>query len=229
MVLSEELGGAAPGHAMRIERISAGTRGLTRLEVVVIVFGLVMLGLTLAPALASAKRKGCKIQCANNLSQVGFAFRIWESNHGESVQTAIPAATNRVPAPNAMDVLQAMSNELSTPYILYCPSDKRCRQALGFDKHLTASNVSYFVDMTADESILDGILAGDDNFEIGGTPIETGLWEISSNTPIAWSADRHKFCGNVAMADGSVQGFNNSMLRERLQSTNVTPMHLSIP
>jgi len=218
---------------MRIERISAGTRGLTRLEVVVIVFGLLVLGLTLLPALASAKRKAGKIQCTNNLMQMGMAFRIWEGDHSEHFPMTLPethsSTTNWVPAANAVEVFQAMSNELSTPYILYCPSDKNCRRALGFSKPLHSSNVSYFVNLTADESDPEGILTGDDNFEIGGAAIGSGLWEISSNTPTAWSGDRHRYSGNIAMADGSVQGFNNSMLRERLQSTNVTPMHLSIP
>lgn len=228
MVLSDELGGAAPGHAVRTNHTCLTNRGLTRPEVVVILFVLMVLGLTLVPALGSAKRKAGKIHCTNNLMQMGLAFRIWEGDHNDSYPMNL-TATNWAPAANALEVFQTMSNEISTPYILVCPSDGHGRPAASFNNSLAPSNVSYFINMRANESNPEGILAGDDNFEIGGVPIESGLWEISTNTPITWSRDRHRYSGNIAMADGSVQGCNNSMLREWLQSTNVAPMRLSIP
>ena len=208
-------------------------KGMTMLEVLVIAFVLAVLALTLLPALAAAKRKAGKIHCTNNLMQIGLAFRIWEGDHSDCFPMSV-SATNAstiewVPPANATAIFQVMSNELSSPYILWCPSDRLCRPASEFGKRLTSSNVSYFVNMNAREDSPQGFLAGDDNFEIGGVPIESGLWEISSNTPIAWSAARHRFSGNLAMADGSVQGANNSGLNAWLQSTNATPMHLSIP
>jgi hypothetical protein len=32
------------------------------------------------------------------------------------------------------------------------------------------------------------ILSGDDNFEISGVPVKSGLLELSSNAPISWTA-----------------------------------------
>jgi len=48
-------------------------------------------------------------------------------------------------------------------------------------------------------------LSGDDNFEIGGVPVKSGLLQFSTNTTIAWTGARHEFAGNIGLADGSVQ------------------------
>ncbi len=68
-------------------------------------------------------------------------------------------------------------------------------------------------------------LTGDDNFEIGGVPVKSGLLEVSTKTPIAWTAVRHKFAGNLALADGSVQQVTQGGLRAALAATN----RLAIP
>lgn len=70
-------------------------------------------------------------------------------------------------------------------------------------------------------------MSGDDNFETGGVPVKSGLLTISANTAIAWSAGRHKFRGNVGLADGSACGINNRDLAAWLSWTNT--MRLAIP
>lgn len=202
------------------------------LEALVVMFLLFMLAIVLLPALVQRpQRHAMHINCQNNLKQMGLAFRIWEGDHGDKYPMAVSVsnwgAMEAVRQGNPLLVFQVMSNELSTPKLLICPNDKLRTWATNFS--LTSSNVSYFVNIDAVEVEPQDIMTGDDNFEIGGTAMGSGLWVISSNTPIAWSRDRHRHSGNIAMADGSVQGFNNSMLRERLQSTNVAPMRLSIP
>src|ERR1035441_655990 len=57
------------------------TAALTRVEVVVIILVLALLVALLVPALIAARKKATKISCANNLAQVGLAFRIWEGGH----------------------------------------------------------------------------------------------------------------------------------------------------
>lgn len=58
-------------------------------------------------ALAEAKEKAQAIACVNNLKQIGLAVRIWEGDHDNI---------------NPPDFL-SMSNELSTPKILFCPGN----------------------------------------------------------------------------------------------------------
>jgi prepilin-type processing-associated H-X9-DG protein len=49
--------------------------------------------------------------------------------------------------------------------------------------------------------------------------------ELSTDTPISWTAARHKFVGNLALADGSVQQVTQDGLRSALVATN----RLAIP
>ena len=44
----------------------------------------------LLPALAAAKKKAQKINCINNLKQVGLAFRIWEGDNGDKYPRRCP-------------------------------------------------------------------------------------------------------------------------------------------
>lgn len=58
-------------------------------------------------ALAKAKEKAMSIRCINNMKQFSLAARFWAENH------------NDVFPPDSL----SMSNELSTPIILFCPAD----------------------------------------------------------------------------------------------------------
>ena len=62
---------------------------------------------------AEAKAKAMRINCLNNLKQIGLAARIWSNKH----QDILPE-----------DFL-TMSNELNTPKILVCPADRQHAQA----------------------------------------------------------------------------------------------------
>lgn len=59
-----------------------------------------------------AQQEAERIQCVNNLKQIGLAFRIWAGDNNDKYPTS----------------MVVMSNELSTTKILICPSDK-ARQA----------------------------------------------------------------------------------------------------
>jgi prepilin-type processing-associated H-X9-DG protein len=92
-----------------------------------------------------------------------------------------------------------------------------------------AGHISYFVGLDASEKFPQALLSGDDNFEIGGVPVKSGLLEISSKTPIAWSAARHKFSGNLLLADGSVQSSSNSGLTNWIHQIGSATNRLAIP
>jgi hypothetical protein len=69
-------------------------------------------------ALEDAQARAARIQCVNNLKQVGLAFRIWGGDNGDKYPTSFIV----------------MSNELSTTKILVCPSDQERQPfaSLGF-------------------------------------------------------------------------------------------------
>ena len=206
--------------------------GITLMETVIVVFVLAGLAIVFWPAWSASRHEAYGIRCVNNLKQVGLAFRMWESDNNDkypmSVSVTNGGAMEAVLNGNPMRVFQVMSNELSIPKILICPEDTYKVCPMDFSSVLTAKNVSYFVNPDATEANPQDFMCGDDNFEIGRVPINSGLSVVSSNTPIAWSAERHKLSGNVSMADGSVQGFNNAGLKSWLCSTNPT-VRLAIP
>ena len=130
-------------------------------------------------------------------------------------------------------VFQVMSNELNTPKILFCPTDnKQIRAAcVSNDGWLTLSNtnLSYFIGLDASDVLPNSFLSGDDNFLIGGAEAKPGIQTILTNTPIAWSETRHEKQGNIALADGSVQGFSSLALKAALKTTGLPTNRLAMP
>ena len=74
---------------------------------------------------AEAKAKAERIQCINNLKQIGLAARIWSGDHGDIFP---------------QDFI-SMTNELSAWRILQCPSD-HSHNVVGWSD-VAAGNVSY--------------------------------------------------------------------------------------
>ena len=208
------------------------TNALTLVEVIVVIAVLVIAVALILPALAMAKRKTSKISCANDLKQVGIAFRLWEGdNNGKYpmvVSVTNGGAMELIATGNVAACFRVMSNELNTPKILLCPEDTRRVLATNWST-LNNSNISYFVGLEAVESKPQMILEGDDNFAIGGVPVKSGVLQLLTNTPIAWTKGRHKLYGNIGLADGSVQQLTTDGLQQALQRTGVATNRLAIP
>jgi prepilin-type processing-associated H-X9-DG protein len=187
----------------------------------------------LLPALAKAKRRTSKVGCVNCLKQIGIAYRVWANDNGDKypmqVSGTIGGAMELVATGNVAACFQVMSNQLSTPELLICPQDTKSIPATNFGPGFNNSNVSYFVGLDADQTNLQIFLSGDDNFAIGGIPVKSGLLQLWTNTPIAWTKARHKFVGNILLADGSVQQLTTKGLQQTLRQTGVATNRLAIP
>ena len=206
---------------------------MTLTEVLVVIAILAVIAAMFLPALAKAKRKSSRIGCVNCLKEIGLAYHEWEGDNSDkypmSVSVTNGGAMELVATGNAVACFQVMSNELSTPKILYCPDDMTHVATNSF-AGLRSFNISYFVEVdVTNETNPQMILSGDDNFEIGSVPVKSGLLELSSNTPISWTAARHKFAGNIGIADGSVQSLTADGLQKLLQQTGVATNRLAIP
>lgn len=203
------------------------------LLVVMVVVGVLALVMMNMPA-PRAMTRALRIQCVVNLKQIGLAYRIWAEDNGTNYPMAVSETNGGtmgfVTGANAFRHYQAMSNELSTPRILICPSDDDSR----WDNvttnwiHLSNSNISYFVGVDAVETNATMILSGDRNIT-NGMAERNGLLPLTTNTFAGWTSDMHKRVGNVLLADGSVQQDSISGLQNQIAMTGVATNWMQMP
>jgi len=180
-----------------MKRLIKQTKAFTLIELLVVIAIIAILAALLLPALAAAKRKAQRINCVSNLKQDGIAFRLWEGDNNDRYPMAVSTTYGGVRerlytsagAPGAIGynvntTFVVMSNECSTPKILYCPADSGIGSAgpgypgtgtqtrnyatnfftqTGACFSNTPANLSYFVCGDAAETYPQMIMIGDRN------------------------------------------------------------------
>ncbi|HAM73869.1 MAG TPA: hypothetical protein DCM86_19735 [Verrucomicrobiales bacterium] len=227
------------------------SRAFTLIEVLVLVVVTLLLAGVLIPRLHPRRVSAPRISCANNLKQVALAFRIWATDHQERFPWAVPVAEGgTLVRPedagrefgDVVDVFRCLSNELTVPKILVCPTDRQKLRAGSFDglggarfggppgSSLTA-NLTYLAGWDASEERPATLLSGDPDFTSrlpageGRTATNASVKSFSIGAPrsagiretgVAWSGRLHPEGGNLGLSDGSVHQLGNGLLQQVL-------------
>ena len=245
-----------------ILRGSTNENGLTRVEVLAIVVSCLILMAITYPQLVEGRARARRIQCVSNLKPVALAHRIFYNGSDEIYPYAVPELhlygfadspegqggnplIFQNPDLETWHYFQVLSNELGSPKILVCPSDRQRVKSIAKDfgqgEESFSSPVyqnrslSYFLGLNASEVEPQTILLGDRNLagptstgpamDVAAPYISGGTQLLGPNDPEGakrtWSkaipGSFHHNLGNVALADGSVQQLGAAKLEEKLE------------
>jgi len=169
------------------------------------------------------RTSGSRIHCVNNLKQVGIAFQLFATDNTNLFPPALTTnfGGSREWAGAVSRHFLVASNELATPVVLVCPADAQRKPAVDW-KSLHNDNISYFVGLDAGKAQPQSVLAGDRNLTIKGVPVTPGIATLTSNTVLGYTAEIHNGCGNILLAEGSVQQVTPSRLQDQIRYAGLT-------
>jgi prepilin-type N-terminal cleavage/methylation domain-containing protein len=208
-------------------------RAFTLIELLVVIAIIAILAAMLLPALARAKARAQRISCTNNLKQVGLAFKTWALDNNDSYPMSVPVGNGGPPNQTVFtrnggninvqaggymyQIFAVMSNELSTPKIVTCPSDNQHNPHTNFfmgnppgissptldNGNFNNFKISFFIGVDASDAYPQMMLCGDRNIYGGGNVSTVGAGQTFpmngyGNGPNTAAAIGTNFPGNAA-------------------------------
>lgn len=217
----------APGSTRKNEKAA-----FTRIELLAVLVGLVVLAALALPVLASSTANSQRAECFNNLRQIGRGVRQWAGDHFEEppwLTSVISGGTrpdSGTKAGAAWTEYLSLSNELVTPRILACPGDTGAKIATDWSSGPNAlvnaafrqQSVSYMLGLHANSIRPQALVAADFNLRGLSTSATCGpaamnnvasilgtVGAPASLAPYQWTNGPHSTAaGHLLVVDGSV-------------------------
>ncbi|GEM_PF-1434967 len=179
--------------------------GFTLIELLVVIGIIGILAGLIMPSLGRSMRQAKRIQCANNLRQIGIAFQQFaDLNRNRYPMQLLEFSTATNTAAEFLELtavpFQETAQELASPRLLVCAADAARQPAESFST-LTDDNISYVVSTIARPGDATTMVATDRNV-VRSSPDEG---EPGSGGRIEYGKDLHDLRGNVLMGDGRVE------------------------
>jgi prepilin-type processing-associated H-X9-DG protein len=215
-------------------------RAFTIVELLVLIGMLAGFLFLFLPVNPGRAKKTELMVCMNNLKQTGLGFVMWSDDNGGAwpwqVSTNQGGTMELIPNGRAVDHFLTLSNYLTDPRVLLCPTDNP-RYATNSYPGFGNQNLSYFagVDAFATSSNRSlSILSGDRHLQLDGQPAKTGLLVVSNHTALGWTKELHSGSsespvGNLSFADGHVERVRALSLSSSFRRQALVTSRLVIP
>ncbi len=208
-------------------------QAFTRLELLVVIVVLSLLGAFALPLLATTRRDSDRAACASNLYQIGHAILLWAGDHGDRVPWWTPVSDGGTMANKsgaAWFEWASLSNELATARVFACPADDGVRAAAVFDSSqmgffntaLRDKALSYIVGLHVSLEYPDSLVCADRNLRSDVYPVgcSSGVNNADAMTfpffTSGWTNAVHGPIGHMLVLDGRVEMTSSERLRALL-------------
>jgi prepilin-type processing-associated H-X9-DG protein len=215
-------------------------RGITRLEVVVLLALAAVLALVFLPLTTSTRRSldpalVHRVHCQSNLGHVGRMIDVFAKDHGGRFPSHVPASQGGSMESALSGGVHAsflpLADETPSWKVLWCPADI-ARAPVGQSVQLWESNISYFISVDASPSSPGAIVSGDRNLEVGSMAARSGLVTLTTDISVGWTREIHTLkgrpCGNLLFADSHVETVQGA-LTEAIRLQGLSSNRIVIP
>ena len=180
---------------MKTLSAKANCKGLTLLEVLVVITILLVLFAMLIPATTDRNRKGgTLVRCMSNQRQLALGLILWNSDNTNLFPWQVSAtnggALDAAASGQAAPIFLCLSNYLRTTTMFVCPADTNRMVAATFGQFHNF-NLSYFAALDAGTNAAASVLMGDRHLAERGKPINPGLFIYSAGSKLNWTRELH--------------------------------------